>query len=95
MKQEIIDYLLSKGFSQNGDVFTFVMKRPIGEYIINGQRNIRYQDTEIHIKYIYEGWEGNSEEDSIPITQWSIAVQGETATEFIIHGLEEFKEMIK
>lgn len=95
MKQEIIDYLLSKGFSQNGDVFTFVMKRPIGEYIINGQRNIRYQDTEIQIKYIYEGWEGNSEEYSIPITQWSIAVQGETATEFIIHGLEEFKEMIK
>ena len=95
MIQQIEEYLLSKGFSKYGNRYTKILTKQVGEMIINGQHKIQTQDIEIVLELVYQGWEGVSETDNKPITQWRIEQNGQDVFEIIIHDFDEFKNTFK
>ena len=95
MLQQIEEYLFSKGFSKDGNLYKKTLTKKVGEMIINGQHQIQTQDIEIVLELVYQGWEGVSETDNQPITQWRIEQNGQDLFEIVIHDFDEFKETFK
>ena len=95
MLQQIEEYLFSKGFSKDGSLYKKTLTKKVGEMIINGQHQIQTQDIEIVLELVYQGWEGVSETDSQPITQWRIEQNGQDLFEIVVHDFDEFKETFK
>lgn len=94
MKEEIEKYLIECGFTQqNGDTYAKQLKRRVGEFVINGERRIQVEPVDIKIQYIGDGWEGNSETDNRPLTQWKLIIKDEDNGDFLVHDLAEFKEI--
>ena len=92
MKEEIVNYLLDNGFVYAGNnKFNKLTKRAVGEVIMNGEHKIQYETVKIQMEYIGESWEGTSEEDSNPLTQWKLYVNKEDLGDFLVHDLEEFQ----
>lgn len=92
---EIVEYLLQKGFTIDGDVLTNVAQQKTGEMIVNGHRQVQVKKVEIKITYIGNGWIGESEENSDVTTQWNLSVNGVDQGDFIVESLEEFKQFFK
>lgn len=94
MRQEIEDYLLECGFEKiNTDTYKKEFQRPVGEVIMNGERKIQIEQLEFCIQYVGEGWEGESEENNKPLTQWKLIIGGEDHGDFLIHDADEFKQI--
>lgn len=92
MKQKIIDYLIANGFVAAAEnQYTKKVHKPVGETIVNGHHHIEYKDIEIIIEYIGDGWEGKSETENKPLTQWKLLINGNDQGDFLVHDLEEFK----
>lgn len=94
MKQQIIEYLLSKGFERNNDDFVISFKKAVREVIINGHRNVETATIKFCVRFIGEGWLGNSETDSQPTTQWKILVNDVDGGDIIVTDLKDFKTYI-
>lgn len=92
---EIVEYLLQKGFTIDGDVLTKVGQQKTGEMIVNGHRQVQVQKVEIKITYIGNGWIGESEENGNVTTQWNLSVNGVDQGDFIVESLDEFKQFFK
>ena len=92
---EIVEYLLQKGFTIDGDVLTKVGQQKTGEMIVNGHRQVQVQKVEIKITFISNGWIGESEENSKATSQWNLSVNGVDHGDFIVESLEEFKQFFK
>lgn len=97
MKDTIIDYLVKNGFSAAPQENQYVKKvrKAASETIINGEHHIEYQTLEIRFEFIGDCWEGNSETDNHPLTQWKLRVNGEDQGDFLVHDLQEFKNIFK
>ena len=97
MKQEIIDYLVENGFcaAPEADQYIKKMRKAVGEAIVNGEHHVEYQVMEIRFEFIGDCWEGNSETDNHPLTQWKLLVNGEDIGDFLIHDLDEFKKTFR
>ena len=93
MYDQIVQFLKAQGFIQREDLFVKATRVIAGEMIINGNHQLQYRDVCIGVKYIGEGWEGNSETDNNPLTQWSIS-DGNYVQQVLVHDLEEFKEYL-
>lgn len=93
MYNQIVQFLKSQGFIQREDLFVKATRVVAGEMIINGHHQIQYRDVYFGVKYIGEGWEGNSETDNHPLTQWGIS-DGNSVQEILVHDLDEFKEYL-
>lgn len=95
MKEEIENYLLEEcGFEKvKDDLYRKNFQRRVGEVIVNGEHKIQVEELEFCIEYIGEGYEGNSETDNHPLTQWKITINGEEHGEFLVHDAEEFKSI--
>lgn len=93
MKQEIIDYLIELGFVQDGEKFTKIFQRKVGEVVINNEHKVQIEQMEFCIEYVGEGYEGNSEQDNHPLTQWKLSINGEEHGEFLVHDADEFKSI--
>jgi hypothetical protein len=94
MKEEIENYLIECGFTQQSDdVYTKQLKRQVGEMVVNGEHKIQVETLEFYIQYIGECWEGNSETDNHPLTQWKLIIQDEDHGDFLVHDAAEFKEI--
>ena len=94
MYDQIVQFLKSQGFIQREDLFVKAIRVVSGEMIINGNHQIQYRDVYIGVKYIGEGWEGNSETDNHPLTQWCIS-DGNYVQQVLVHDIEEFKEYLR
>lgn len=94
MKEEIEKYLIECGYTkQDGDTYYKQLKRKVGEMIVNGQRRVQVETVDTKIQYIGDGWEGNSETDNNPLTQWKLIMQDEEQFDFLVHDVSEFKEI--
>ena len=94
MKEEIEKYLIECGYTkQDGDTYYKQLKRKVGEMIVNGQRRVQVEVVDTKIQYIGDGWEGNSETDNRPLTQWKLIMQDEEQCDFLVHDVAEFKEI--
>ena len=72
MKQQIIDYLVENGFSATLIENQYIKKvrTAAGEAVVNGEHHVEYKIVELKFEFIGDGWEGKSEEDNQPLTQW-------------------------
>lgn len=95
MKQEIENLLLMSNFDKNRDTFTKTLEQAVSQMIINGIPHEKKAKIPIVFKYIGESWIGNSEEDSLKLTQWRLTINDEEQGEFLIHDKYEFKEIFK
>lgn len=95
MREEIEKYLLEEcGFEKiKEDLYKKNFHRQVGEVIVNGEHKIQMEILEFCIQYIGEAWEGESEENSNPLTQWKLIIQNEDHGDFLIHDVNEFKEI--
>jgi hypothetical protein len=92
MLEEIQKYLKELGFVQEENKYTKMFQKQVGEYIVNGERFVQMQEMEFCLEYLGEGWEGNSETDNKPLTQWKLSINEEDVGEFLVHDIEEFKK---
>ena len=96
MKDEIVAYLLENGFtSAQENVWVSKMRKAVCETIVNGEHHVEYQIVELKFEFVGNGWEGRSEEDSKPLTQWNFLVNDYSQGEFLIHDLDEFKNIFR
>ena len=97
MKQQIIDFLVENGFSAAPQENQYMkrVRRVASEAIVNGERHVEYSTLEIRIEFIGDCWEGNSETDNHPLTQWKLRINGEDHGDFLVHDLEEFKNIFR
>lgn len=82
-------------FDKNGDTFTKTLEQVVSQMIINGASREKKAKILIVFKYIDESWIGNSEEDSLKLTQWRLTINSEDQGDFLIHDKYEFKEIFK
>lgn len=97
MKNEIIEYLLSRGFVPAAEIDRYErkMRKAVQEVIMNGERHVEYQTIVLAFLFIGDGWEGNSETDNHPLTQWKFLVNDFDQGDFLVHDLEEFKNIFR
>jgi len=92
MLEEIQKYLKELGFVQEENKYTKMFQKQVGESIVNGERFVQMKEIEFCLEYLGEGWEGNSETDNKPLTQWKLSINKEDVGEFLVHDIEEFKK---
>ena len=92
MLEEIQKYLKELGFVQEENKYTKTFQKQVGESIVNGERFVQMQEIEFCLEYVGEGWEGNSETDNHPLTQWKLSINNQDIGEFLVHDIEEFKQ---
>lgn len=92
---EIQEYLLQNGFVQDENKFIKQVQQKAGEMIVNGHRQIQVRKVEIAIEFIGDGYEQTEGYDKIPLTQWNLHVNDEDHGDFLIHDVDEFKQIFK
>lgn len=94
MKTQIENFLLENGFTKTSEnTYEQHVRRPGQIVVINGVRQeTGMTESVFKFTYIGEGYEG-SEEHHHKLTQWSLQVDDNFSPEFLVHDLEEFKEV--
>ena len=96
MRQAIENYLLENGFQKvKDDLYQKNLQRRVGEIVLNGEHRVQVETLEFCIQYIGEGWEGESEENNNPLTQWKLIIADEDHGDFLVHDINEFKQIFR
>lgn len=95
MKQEIENLLLTSNFVKKDNTFVKIIEQVVSQIVINGVPHAKKEKIEIKFEYVGDGWVGNSEEDSLLLTQWKLTIGNEEHDEFLIHDKYEFEDIFK
>lgn len=95
MKQEIENLLLTSNFVKKDDTFVKIIEQVVSQIVINGVPHAKKEKIEIKFEHVGDGWVGNSEEDSLLLTQWKLTIGNQEHDEFLIHDKYEFEDIFK